>query len=114
MRILVLETNLMWTSRLRQSLSGLGHEPVVSASVPTEHFDAAIVNLGEEPLRAQVPQLVNAGVWVIAHAGHKEKQLHQIGKDLGCHRLATNSEITFKLEQLLNEVAGTKIEEGSS
>lgn len=108
MRILVLETNLMWTSRLRQSLVGLGHEPVVAAKAPEAVFDAAIVNLGEEALRVQVPDLVERGIWVIAHAGHKEKELHGIGKGLGCSRLATNSELTFKLEQLLNEVSGTK------
>lgn len=99
---------------MRQSLVGLGHDPVVAATTPEGLFEAAIVNLGEEALRSQVPDLVSRGVWVIAHAGHKEKELHAVGKGLGCNRLATNSELTFKLEQLLNEVPGTKSQQTSS
>ncbi len=114
MRILVLETNLMWTSRLRQSITALGHEPLVSGVIPTGHFDVAIVNLGDEPLRSQVPALIAQGVYVIAHAGHKEKELHSIGKGLGCHKLATNSELTFKLPELLVEARGTMSEKSSS
>jgi hypothetical protein len=109
MRVLVLETNLMWTSRLKQSLIALGHEPTVTGMVPDLPFDVAIVNLGDEPLRIQVPQLHERGIYTIAHAGHKEKELHAIGKDLGCDRLATNSELTFKLPHLLDEFVAAKM-----
>ena len=68
--------------------------------------DAAIVNLGSSTLKPEhlVPQLNRAGIKVIGHAGHKEKELHEIGRDLGCHLLVTNSELTHKLPQILQKV----------
>jgi hypothetical protein len=105
MKILIFEDNLMWGPRLRQTVTSLGHEAVVIQKMPDEipPAEAAIVNLGSEKMDAAtlVPKLKEAGIYVIAHAGHKEKQLHQIGKDLGCDRLASNSELTYKLDQLL-------------
>ena len=41
---------------------------------------------------------------MIAHAGHKEKELLELGKDLEVDRLATNSELTYKLPQILEEL----------
>lgn len=91
----------MWSSRLRLSLTGLGHEAVVGVSVPSGDFDVALVNLSVADLRSLIPGLVESGVRVIGHAGHKEKELHALGKSLGCERVATNSELTFKLETTL-------------
>jgi hypothetical protein len=108
MRVLVFEDNLMWSARLKQSLTALKHEPVMLSRVPAELplAEAAIVNLGSQSMHAQelVPKLKLAGVFVIAHAGHKEKELQQLGKDLGCDRLASNSQLTFKLADLLPRV----------
>lgn len=103
MRILVLENNLMWSAKLHRALTHFGHEATVAASAPEEPWDAAIVNLSEESLRQQIPGLVKRNVYVIGHAGHKEKELQALGRELGCSRLATNSELTFKIEALINE-----------
>jgi len=73
-----------------------------------EGVQVAIVNLGSRAMdpAALVDALREKGVYVIAHAGHKEKELHELGRTLGCDRLATNSEITHKLPQLLEEASG--------
>lgn len=103
MRVLVLETNLMWSVKLSKALSALGHEPTVSAKVPEGEFDLAVVNLGEQgvdwPVR--VAELHARGMKVIAHAGHKEKDLHELGRLAGCDVLATNSELTHKLADVI-------------
>ena len=103
MKILVFESNLMWSSRLMQTLRKLGHEPILTQKPGPA--DAAIVNLGEGDPKELVAQLHASGVKVIAHAGHKEKLLHQLGRDAGADVLATNSELTYKLPQLLEGVA---------
>lgn len=105
MRVLVFEDNLMWSARLKKTISSLGHEAVLLPSIPLEipEAEAAIVNVGSASLdpRVLVPRLKDAGIYVIAHAGHKEKELQELAKDLGCNRLASNSELTFKLDKLL-------------
>lgn len=97
----------MWSARLAQSLKALGHEATVLARTPEQlpQAEAAIVNLGSSDAASLVPLLKGAGIYVIAHAGHKEKQLHELGRDLGCDRLASNSELTFKLEGLLPRIS---------
>ncbi len=98
----------MWGPRLKKSVEGFGHHPILLAKVPAElAADLAIVNLGSLsiPASSLVPKLKEAGIKVLAHAGHKEKELHELGAKLGCDRLATNSEITHKLEQILGEFA---------
>ncbi|HEY0866383.1 MAG TPA: hypothetical protein VGE01_03335 [Fimbriimonas sp.] len=95
----------MWSSRLVKSLQSLGHEAEVRTNWPleTDKADVAIVNLGEGPLPATklIARLQELKIKTIGHAGHKEKDLHQLGKDAGCDILATNSELTFKLAELL-------------
>ena len=111
MKVLVFEDNLIWSSRLLKSLRALGHEPVLLSAVPEELGGAtvAIVNLGSPSLKPGeiVPILVGQGVHVVGHAGHKEKELHALGKAAGCQTLASNSEITFKIEALLNRVGAS-------
>jgi hypothetical protein len=107
MRVLIFETNLMWSSRLVQSVKALGHEALLRRSMPieAEGADAAIVNLGEGPIDAAalIAKLKELGVPVIAHAGHKEKSLHELGQTAGVDVLATNSQLTFKLAELLQQ-----------
>jgi len=102
-RVLVLETNLMWSVKLSKALSALGHEPKVAAQPIEGEFDLAIVNLGEPGVdwSARVAELHARGMRVIAHAGHKEKELHELGRQAGCDTLATNSELTHKLADVL-------------
>lgn len=104
MKVWVFEDNLMWSSRLAQSLRALGHEPVVTTSIPEGSAEAAIVNLGSPGLKELVPALRERGVYTIGHAGHKEKELLQLGREAGCDAVATNSELTFKIEGLLEAV----------
>ena len=98
----------MWSARLKKTLNSLGNEAIVLGSIPATLpvAEVAIVNLGSATMDAQllVPQLKEAGVYVIAHAGHKEKQLQELGKTLACDKLASNSELTFKLKEILDLV----------
>src|SRR5450631_1320399 len=102
----------MWSSKLMQSLRMLGHEPM-SPSADSKDVTVAIVNLSwrpsgsrsrigavaepisteEEPVRALIRELHDRGIKVIAHAGHKEKDLFEMGKAVGADVLATNGEI---------------------
>ena len=106
MLVWIFEDNLMWSARLAKSVQALGHEAVVLSAVPAEGAgDVAILNLGSGRLPgAELAPLLKArGVFTIAHAGHKEKALLEVGRVAGCDRIATNSELTFKLEGLLAE-----------
>lgn len=108
MRILILENNLMWSERLRRGCKGLGHEPILVDRPDPQILpdaDAAILNLGisEWPLDEIVAALKSNGCRIIAHAGHKEKELLDLGRALEIDRLATNSELTHKLDRILAE-----------
>jgi hypothetical protein len=99
------ENNLMWSSKMKQSLRILGHECVLLRAIPEEgSADVAIVNLGEGDPKALIAALRERGVPSLAHAGHKETELHEIGRDAGATLLATNSEMTHKLPDLLTKV----------
>lgn len=107
MKVLLFDDNLMWSARLTKSLRALGHEPAVASAVPdATDAAAAIVNLGSAKFDATevVPRLRALGVHVIGHAGHKEKDLLALGKSAGCDTLASNSKLTFSLEELLDLV----------
>lgn len=108
MRVLILEDNLLWSARLAQSVRALGHEALIWSSLKPieEPFDVAVVNLGSAsiPPREAIATCKAANLPVLAHAGHKEKELHALGEELGCELLATNGEITWKLESLLAKV----------
>jgi len=90
---------------MKQSLRILGHECVLLRAIPEEgSADVAIVNLGEGDPKALIAALRERGVPSLAHAGHKETELHEIGRDAGATLLATNSEMTHKLPDLLTKV----------
>lgn len=107
MRVLVLEDNLMWSARLRQSLMGLGHEVVMLDRIPEElpQADVAILNLGSDKLWSAelVSALKDQGAHVVGHAGHKEKQLLAAGREEGCDQVVSNSTLTFKLADVLDQ-----------
>jgi DNA-binding response OmpR family regulator len=109
MKVLMLQDNLMWSARLERSLKALGHEPTTLSEVPDDldSVDLALVNLSGARFSPEeaIERLRAAGVYVIAHAGHKEKPKLQVGRESGADRVATNSEVTFKLETLLAEAA---------
>lgn len=108
MRVLIFEDNLMWSARLRQSLAGLGHEPILVERLPQDlrslpQAEAAILNLGSETLWSG--ELVNAlkanGTWVVGHAGHKESGKLAAGREEGCDAVVSNSTLTWKLGDVL-------------
>ena len=105
MRVLVFESNLMWSARFVRTLTALGHEAAVRTTMPEfdEQADAAIVNLGEGPLPVVplVERLRELGIRTIGHAGHREKELHELGRQAGCDVLATNREITMKMGEII-------------
>jgi hypothetical protein len=103
-KVLILEDNLLWSSRLRQTLQAFGHEAVVASS--PQPAEVAIIALGRPAMASEVASLKQLGAFVIGHAGHKEKELLEAGKAAGCDRLASNSELTNKLPQILEEIAG--------
>lgn len=104
MKVLVLESNLLWSSRLRKTLTAAGHDATVSDTLPENAApDVAIVNLSNpklDPFEA-IRQLKRARTIVLGHAGHKEKELIQRGTEAGCDRVVSNGEITFKLPEIL-------------
>ena len=105
MKVLVFEDNLMWSARLIQTLKSLGHEAVVLSELSGDQVaDVAILNLSSPSFAALVPPLRQAGIYTICHAGHKEKDLLQLGREAGCDAVATNSELTYKIEGLLQAV----------
>ena len=100
MTVLIFERNLLWSVRLQKALATLGHEARVVEAVPEGGADLAIVNLSEgDRIEGLVEELRGRGVAVLAHAGHKEKELMALGKALGVDRLATNG-------QMANDLAG--------
>ena len=104
MTVLIFEDNLMWSARLVQSLITLGHEPVVTTEMPEPcEAQAAILNLASSTFATLVPRLKEMGIYTIGHAGHKEKDLLELGREAGCDRIATNSELTYKIEAVLAE-----------
>ena len=107
MTIWIFEPNLLWSSRLSNALKKLGHDAkVVTEISPDATADVAILNLGSNALPAAelAPKLHQLGVETIAHAGHKETELLELGRDLGIDKLVTNSELTFKIENILNDL----------
>jgi len=111
MKVLVFESNLMWSSKLLRSLRALGYEPVLLDTVPDSPQGArvAIVNLAQaQPDPAElVAALKASGIHTIGHAGHKEAELLELGRRIGVDTVATNSELTFKIGDLIAQVAAT-------
>lgn len=101
----MLERNLLWSSRVKQTLESLGHAVTVAAAAPEQlDFDIALVGLTGDSL-SEIGRLREAGIFVIGHAGHKEKELIARGLAAGCSKVLSNSELTFKLPQALEALA---------
>jgi hypothetical protein len=111
MRVLIFEDNLIWSERLRKSATGLGHEAVVISRLKAElpDGDVAILNLGSETLWSAelVAGLKAKNVHLIGHAGHKEKQKLEAGREEGVDQVVSNSTLTFKLDEVLAKVSST-------
>jgi hypothetical protein len=101
----VFDDNLMWSERLLRSLKALGHDAKAVVAIPDTYpaAELALINLSSRAVQpeALAPRLKSMGVRTVGFAGHKEKELLEKGRAVGCDVIATNSEVTFKLERLL-------------
>lgn len=107
MKAIVLDSNIFWIRRLQKSIEALGHECVIQLK-PSELIggDVVIVNLGERSFDVfeTIKGFRDRGLPVIAHVGHKEKDLIHKGYACGANIVSSNGEITFHLEKLLEQV----------
>lgn len=108
MKVLIFDDNLIWSERLRKSVAALGHEPIVLGAIPAEipAADVAILNLTHPKLWSPelASNLKSRGFFLVAHAGHKEKDKLQEGRMAAVDRIVSNGELTFKLAQILESV----------
>lgn len=107
MKVIIANSNLLWSRRLEKTIQSLGHSLAIISSKgsQTPKGDLAIVNLAEisfSPFE-MIRTLRDAGIPVIAFAGHKEKELWKRAKEAGADRIVSNGEITFKLSNILSE-----------
>ncbi|MCU0315845.1 MAG: hypothetical protein MUC92_04575 [Fimbriimonadaceae bacterium] len=105
MRVLVFEDDLIWSTRLRQSVRGHGHDVTMYTEIPHSipPADVAILNLASEKMMNDklIKKLKVQGTMVIGHAGHKESALLAKGSQAGCDLVVTNSMLTFQLGKVL-------------
>lgn len=106
--MLILEEDLLWSVRLRNGVTAAGHTPIVFDR-PAEELpeaDMVLVNLGSRrfPPDEWIPRLRARGVYVIAHTGHKESELIELGKSLVVDRLVTNGMLARRLPDILAKV----------
>ncbi len=108
MKILIFEDNLIWSVRLKKSIQSLGHEPIVLSKIPENIPEAkiAILNLSMDSLllRSLIPKLKEQSIYLVAHAGHKEKEKLEFGKEIGCDQIVSNGTLTYKIEKILNQI----------
>lgn len=109
MKILILEDNLIWSSRLAKTVTSLGHEAVVLDRIPTPMppADVAILNLRNSQLCSTeiINNLKNQDTKTVAHAGHKEKPLLEQGNEMGVDMVVSNSTLTYKLAETLAQLS---------
>ena len=108
MLITIFEKNLMWSTRLQRSIKSLGHEAEIidKPSAQYKPGDAAIINLASEDfdLEVLVNQLKSEGIYVIAHAGHKEEECLDAGKKLNCDYIVTNRYLAEKIDKVIDSI----------
>ncbi len=74
------------------------------SSVPAElKNDVSILNLSSNNIQNEIRQCRELGMFIIAHAGHKETEKMEMGRVSGVDRIVSNSEITHKIEQILED-----------
>ncbi|MCL6624211.1 MAG: hypothetical protein K6T17_06285 [Fimbriimonadales bacterium] len=107
MTILLLNKNLLWTVRLRKALTAEGHTVLSPSSLDAlPNADVAIINLYDyhQELKPLVAKLKTQNTFVLAHAGHKDKDLWEQATRAGCHRVISNGEIAARLPVILKEL----------
>lgn len=105
MRIIIYEDNLLWGVRIKNALSALGHDAVVSAiPIVDGGFEGAIVNLGLRNLPDIVASCHQNCIPVIGHAGHKEADLLESGRRLKIEKIVTNGSLIPHLKSHIDQV----------
>ena len=96
----------MWSTRLLNGVKACGHEAVLVERFGGEfgEGEVAIVNLGSGRLMSSglIGRLKEAGIVVIGHAGHKEKELMAAGRAAGCDMVVTHSAMAEDLGKVLS------------
>ncbi len=115
--ILVIVTDLMFQSRLREHVSAMGSEVVVGDTLAavrealTERTALAVLDLHVNGVDwRQAAELANeAGVPVLAFGRHTEGRLLRAAREAGCERVVPRSTLVAELPQLIEELmrAGT-------
>lgn len=114
--IRIYENNLLWSQRLKMSLIASSFDVQVLSSelsdfeIENSHgfrgVDVAIVNLSATHYNPSllISSLKSAGVKIIAHAGHKEGSLLELGERSGADLVVSNREITTKVVELVRKL----------
>lgn len=106
----------MWSVRLQKGVVALGHEAEVVTGLEESHLLAELAmvplsNPGFE-LEPVLSQLNSAGILVLGHAGHKEKEAMKEGKTLGVDLVVTNGFLASNLDEVMemceNEIGSRK------
>ncbi|MCS6875737.1 MAG: hypothetical protein NZM36_02605 [Aquificaceae bacterium] len=88
MKVLLMENNLILSSRIRSSL--LGHEVKTGTQYGGE--EVVLINVEQFPIET-IKLLKEAGAKVIAYCGHKNTKLIQRARELGADMVVPNSQI---------------------
>lgn len=106
MKVALFEPNLFWEAKARTAVSAVGWQCVAASEGQLRDVKAVVVGLygPEEALRRVVAEAKRHGVPVIGHAGHREKALLNLGRELGCDRVLTNGEFAHRLKSHLEAV----------
>ena len=109
-RILIVATDLMLQSRVREGAQVLGYEPVLAdADALDDAGDALVfVDLHVEGIdwRDAVARAKAAGAPVLAFGRHTEADLLQQARDAGCDRVVARSTLVTELPRLIEALAG--------
>lgn len=106
MKVALFEPNLFWAAKVRSAIVAAGWECVVASEGQWRDVRALVVGLyaPEEALRRVVAEARRNRLPVVGHAGHKEKALLNLGRELGCDRVLTNGELAHRLKAHLQAV----------
>ncbi len=107
MRLLIVEDNLFFVTRVEAALRSAGHQTRLVSSArdalayADERPDAAVVDLHCPGALGLIPDLRKAGIPVAAYCGHAETDLRKQAKEAGASVLLANSDIPAALERAL-------------
>lgn len=119
-RVLVIDDDLMFTTRIANGAQAAGfnatvtangedavglarrlHPALVIINLASPRFDGSALSqeLRRSPDTAAIPQL--------GYAGHREAAIRQQAADIGMDYVASNSEITSKTAELIGRLVGS-------